>query len=179
MANWRQFLVLSIGLILGAGALVIGFTWNKPVSDVPADTIAPGALFAASFPDLTGTMRSFGEWGGKLVVLNFWATWCGPCREEIPIFVKLQDKYRAQGVIFVGLAIDQKDNVSPYAKAMQMNYPILLGELEGSDFARRIGNDSGGLPFTVLIDRRGNVIATHLGGIGERELERMLQQSLL
>ncbi len=140
--------------------------------------LAPGVLYATSFPDLTGKSRALGEWQGKIIVLNLWATWCGPCREEIPIMIKVQEKYRDQGVVFLGLAMDDKTPVEKYAKELGINYPVLLDDLASSDFARRLGNKNGLLPYTVIIDRSGKIITTRLGGVDETFLEQALKPML-
>ena len=129
MTKIRDRIALIVAVSLGIGALYLGSQWSKESATqiLPADVISPGVLYATSFPDLSGKARPLGEWQGKIIVLNLWATWCGPCREEIPIMVKLQQKYRDQGVVFVGLAMDQQGPVEKYAKEMGINYPILLG----------------------------------------------------
>jgi thiol-disulfide isomerase/thioredoxin len=109
-----------------------------------------------------------------VVVLNFWAPWCPPCREEIPDFIKLQDKYHERGLVFIGVALDEKIKVQAFADEMGINYPILLGEMEAVDLARKIGNRLGGLPFTVIVDRNGKIIASEVGGLTLDRLEKMV-----
>ena len=92
--------------------------------------------------------------------------------------VKLQQKYRDQGLTFVGLALDDKAPVVKFADEMGMNYPILLGDSDLGDFGQRLGNVSRGLPYTVIVDRSGKIVATRLGGVDEKFLEQMLQPLL-
>lgn len=108
------------------------------------------------------------------MVLNLWATWCGPCREEIPMIVKFHEKYRERGLIFIGLALDDKIPVEKFAKELKINYPILLGEADLGEFGRRLGNSKGLLPYTVIIDRTGKILMTRLGGIDEKFLAQVL-----
>jgi thiol-disulfide isomerase/thioredoxin len=180
MNKIRDRIALLVAVLLGIGSIYLGANWNKePATQIlPADVLSPGVLYAASFPDLAGKPRALGEWQGKIIVLNLWATWCGPCREEIPIMVKLQDKYRDQGVTFIGLAMDEQKPVEKYAKEMSINYPILLGDVTLSEFGRRLGNSAGGLPYTAIVDRSGKIITTRLGGIDEKFLEQVLQPLL-
>jgi len=127
---------------------------------------------AFALPDLQGTIHNESEWlGKKVVILNFWATWCPPCIREIPDFIKLQEKYGKRGLQFVGIAIDNQKAVKSFVKKMGMNYPILLGDQEAVDFAISLGNDMAGLPFTVIIDRNGKIVAQQVGQIYEQEVE--------
>ena len=180
MKKIRDLIALAVACLLGVGAVYLGLNWNKVGTQQPQPvaTLSPGALYTTSFPDLEGKARSLGEWQGKVMVLNLWATWCGPCREEIPVMVKLQQKYRDQGLTFVGVAMDEKGPVEKYAKAMGINYPILLGDLTLGEFGQRLGNNTGGLPYTVIVDRSGKIITTRLGGVDEKFLELMLQPLL-
>ena len=180
MTKIRDRIALLVAVLLGVGSIYLGANWNKePTTQIlPADVLSPGVLYATSFPDLEGKARPLGEWQGKIMVLNLWATWCGPCREEIPVMVKLQQKYRDQGLVFIGLAMDEPGPVEKYAKEMGINYPILLGDVTLGEFGRRLGNKNGGLPYTVIIDRSGKIITTRLGGVDEKFLEQVLRPLL-
>lgn len=127
-----------------------------------------------SFNDLDGRERHMSEWAGKLLVVNFWATWCPPCRKEIPAFITLQDRYAADGVQFVGIALDRLDAVREYAAATGMNYPVLVGETAVADYMRALGNTIGALPFSVLIARDGTILETRQGEWHEAEVEAAL-----
>ena len=112
---------------------------------------------------------------GKILVVNFWATWCAPCREEIPVFIKFQELYRGRGVQFVGIAIDHKDRVAPYAEDIGINYPVLVGGIETMDFARQLGNRLGVLPYTLVIDRSGKVATAVVGVLKAERLDPLLR----
>jgi thiol-disulfide isomerase/thioredoxin len=118
------------------------------------------------------------QWKGSPLVVNFWATWCQPCREEIPALMRVQRKYQANDVQVVGIAIDQADKVKAYAVEMGIGYPLLIGELEALDLTRHAGNQVGGLPYTVVFDRAGQIHATQLGGITEEKLDGLLKPLL-
>src|SRR3981081_2848901 len=88
---------------------------------------AATALLSVSLPDTSGQQQSLGQWRGKVVVVNFWATWCAPCREEMPEFVKIQRELGPRGLQFVGIAIDQAEKVEQFARELDLNYPALIG----------------------------------------------------
>ena len=173
-----------IALIAGAALLAagIGFLagyWPLGKNSQPdSAAVASQALLAASLKDLDGKPQPLSQWKGKVLIVNFWATWCPPCREEIPEFIKFQEKYRAKGVQFVGIAIDQKDKVQAFADEIGINYPTLLGELDAIELSRQAGNHMGGLPFTVILDRQGSVIATKVGGLDQSKLEKLIKPLL-
>lgn len=132
------------------------------------------ALFAARLPDLAGKSRQLAEWRGKVLVCNFWATWCAPCREEIPLLVAARAKYASQGVEIVGIAVDNAAKVGEFSRLMGVTYPILLSEADGLELMRRLGNTSGGLPYTVFLDREGRVAHRKLGALKAPDLEQIL-----
>jgi len=136
------------------------------------------ALMAAKLPDLDAHPQTLEQWRGKVIVVNFWATWCAPCREEIPALVKFQRDFGPKGVQIVGIAIDAADKVRPYAANMKMNYPILIGDADGVELVQRAGNPLGGLPFTVILDRRGNAVHSHLGSLTADKLLEVIQPLL-
>ena len=114
------------------------------------------------------------EWDGKVLVVNFWATWCPPCRKEIPEFIALQKEYGPRGLQFVGLALDDADRVRNFAATMKVNYPLLVGDDPVYAAASAYGNKAGVLPFTAIIDRQGRVIYTHAGELTREEAESVL-----
>ncbi len=127
-------------------------------------------LFSQPLRDLTGASKTLAEWRGKVLVVNFWATWCEPCREEIPMFVRLQREHGDKGLQFIGIAIDDPAKVAPFAKQFGINYPVLLGGIEAADWSRTLGNQAGGLPFTLIVGRDGVVRGSHLGAMKEGDV---------
>ncbi len=127
-------------------------------------------LLSATFPDLSGRVRRISEWQGKSLVCNFWATWCAPCREELPLLDAAQRQYAANGVQILGIGIDTAPNIREYLKVVKISYPVLVGEVAALHLMQELGNRSGGLPFTLLLDRRGSVRKRKLGAYSEAEL---------
>ena len=127
-----------------------------------------------SLPDLDGQLRAVGEWDGKVVALNFWATWCPPCIKEVPEFVALQEKYQTQGLQFIGIALQQPEEVHEFVAEHKVNYPILTGELEVIELAEAYGNHIGALPYTVIIDRNGKVAHVKPGTLPTAEAESII-----
>lgn len=131
------------------------------------------AIWAASLPDLAGRTQALQQWRGKVLVVNFWAPWCPPCRAEMPGFVELQRDYGQRGLQFVGIALDREDKVREFVAATGVDYPILMGTA-APDLGRAAGNRTGGLPFTLVLDRQGRVAATLAGGIERTRLESLI-----
>lgn len=127
-----------------------------------------------TLPDLDGRQRSITEWDGKVVALNFWATWCPPCLKEVPEFVSLQEKYRAQGLQFIGIALQKPEEVREFVAEHEVNYPILAGELEVIKLAEAYGNNIGALPYTVIIDRNGHISHVKPGILPTEEAESII-----
>jgi len=127
-----------------------------------------------SLPDLEGRPHGPGEWSGKILVLNFWASWCPPCLQEIPAFIRLQKKFADQNVQFVGIALQKPEEVRDFVVAKGINYPVLAGETEVIRVAEDYGNRIGTLPYTVIIDRRQRVSFIKRGPLSETEAEQVI-----
>ena len=138
------------------------------------DQSGASAFLAETYLDLSGRPRRLAEWTGHVLVCNFWATWCAPCREEIPLLIAAQQKYASKSVQVVGIGIDQADKMLEFSKHLKMDYPILVAGAGTPDTMKRLGNGGGGLPFTVFMDRRGTVARTKLGALNGPEIEGIL-----
>jgi thiol-disulfide isomerase/thioredoxin len=126
--------------------------------------------------DLNGEMRNIKEWDGKLIVLNFWATWCPPCLKEIPEFIELQETYGDQGFQIIGIAIDDEEAVREYVEKVGMNYPSLVVQDEGVMLAKRYGNGIGALPYTVIINRDGEISHTIRGELSKIRAKELMEE---
>jgi thiol-disulfide isomerase/thioredoxin len=145
---------------------------------VPAGDADNDALLKLQLPDLDQRPQTIGDFRGKVVVVNFWATWCAPCREEIPLFVKLQRQYADRGLQFIGIAIDTLAKVKPFAAEFAMNFPVLIGGVEVIDLSRKLGNRAGVLPFTVVLGRDGRIKASSVGAAKAEKFEPLLTSLL-
>jgi len=136
---------------------------------------AAGELIQLRLHDLSRGEQSLAHWHDKILIVNFWATWCEPCREEVPALLHIQSKYASKSVQVVGIAIDSADKVQQFAKDYQIHYPLFVGGMEIIELTRRLGNQPGGLPYTVIIDQTGRVAKTHLGRITKDQLESAIR----
>jgi thiol-disulfide isomerase/thioredoxin len=175
LTRTREWSLVAAIALAAAAAGVAYYLWHTSGA-AREDRVA--ALTRTRFVDLEGHPRSIAEWQGRVVVVNFWATWCAPCREEIPLFVKLQQRYGVNGLQFVGIAIDEPKKVRPYANELGMNFPILIGGADAIDLTRELGNRAAVLPFTLVLDRTGRVTSMHIGVEKEGELVALIQSLL-
>ena len=175
MTRSRQIVLMVVVAVAAAAG---GYAFHRWGFGGGENRRASEAVMATRLADLHGAMQPLGQWRGKVLVVNFWATWCAPCREEIPGFVRLQQKYAGRGLQFVGIAIDHRDKVQAFADEFGMNYPILLGGIDTIEMSRRTGNRVGALPYTLIIDRTGQIVGRELGGVKEVKLEKLVERLL-
>ena len=171
----------QLWLVLGGIALLAALAGYKlGVVGKSAETVTATAsalpIFELVLADLKGQPQGFGQWRGKVLIVNYWATWCLPCREEMPGFSRLQDKYRDKGVQFVGISIDTADKIIEFQKTTPVSYPLLIGDMAVMENSAKLGNSRQALPFTAVFDREGRLAATKLGRLSEPELDRQLAE---
>jgi len=129
-------------------------------------------LFAATLTGTDDKRVALENWRGKPLIVNFWARWCGPCRVEIPELIKVHDKYQKKGLVVLGIGLEDKsESVRDFMKAYEMNYPVLLARDKGIELMQALGNTRAGLPFTIVINRRGEIVASKLGAMNKAELD--------
>jgi thiol-disulfide isomerase/thioredoxin len=134
----------------------------------------PATLPDFTLADLEAKPRSILDWPGKSMVVNFWATWCAPCRREIPLLLELQKQHGSEGFQVVGVAVDFRDDVVKYVKEIGIDYPVLVGEQDGIEAVNKFGQGSIGFPFTVFTDNKQRVVLFHLGEIHKVEMDVLL-----
>lgn len=184
MFNRTNLLIVCIAL---AGALA-GFLaggWLRTLPAPRADATAKvGALaMPIALPDPAGRVHTLDEWRGKLVLLNFWASWCGPCREEMPLLDRTQQRLAAQGVQVIGIAADSGEATRAFLGRHAVGYPILIDDPDasmrsGHDVSFAYGNSRNVLPYSVLISRDGHILAQRFGNFSENSLQKWLSPFL-
>lgn len=171
-----RFSRLALFLTLAVLAAGAGIWFAQSRSRPASENQAPLALWQIVYPDPRGMNQSLAQWRGKPLVLNFWASWCAPCREEMPDFEIVRTQYRPAGVEIVGIAVDTPANVHAFLQRQPVAYPILIGEGAAHNLARALGNPQGALPYTIVVDRDGQIVMRHLGRLPRAALETVLHK---
>lgn len=172
---------VAVAAVAAGGGILAGH-WasggNAGTADAASVTgkqdAAVGQLWAAAVTTPDGKPQSLALYKGRPIVVNFWASWCGPCVEEMPELSALQREYAKKGIQFVGLGVDSSPNIKTFLQKVHVAYPVYVAGFGGADVARAFGNTAGGLPYTVVIDANGTVRATKLGQIKPDELRHTL-----
>lgn len=165
----RDALLLAAAGIAAAGAGAVAGALALQSRSGAAD------LLAARYPDLDGRVHRLLDWRGRVLLCNFWATWCAPCREEVPILVSAKQQWAAHGFEIVGIGIDSADKMREFAATYKVNYPVLVADGSALQLLRKLGNRGGGLPYTVVLDATGVVVRRHLGAFSASDLRRLLE----
>jgi thiol-disulfide isomerase/thioredoxin len=163
---------LLVAVFLAAAAAG-GYWLKNNASSEPADAL-PDTRIAFALPDLEGNMRELSEWDGKARLVNFWATWCAPCRREIPLLKKAQSEHGGDKLQIIGVAVDFQEDVVAYAQTAAFNYPILIGQEDAMAAAETSGMDFVGLPVTMLVSAEGDLIKMHMGEIHESHIAQII-----
>ncbi len=181
--NMRWILAGVAALGLGLAAVpFIPLGTQTPGSSVPGGSAAcDGKETAANYDfrvkDVDGATVNLADYKGKVVMMNFFATWCGPCKIETPMFVQLQEQYRDQGVAFIGIQIDDDPTLlEPFRDEYQVNYPLLLAN-DRDDLQQAYG-PFWGLPVTLMIQRDGTICKRHMGLASREQMEREIKNLL-
>lgn len=168
----RNTLLFGVIAILFA-AIGIYFGGKQQSTEAP-QTAAVANLLSLSIPDTSGQTQALSQWKGKALIVNFWATWCAPCVEEMPELSALQTEIAVKNIQTIGIGIDSSDNIAKFHSKYKINYPLYTAGMSGTNLTRQFGNQAGGLPFTVLIGRDGHVKKTYLGRLNLTELHKDL-----
>ncbi|AQG99601.1 TlpA family protein disulfide reductase [Caballeronia cordobensis] len=177
MKSTRILAALVVAVAATIGGFYAGHVFTG--SDTVAATTQPGGnavdqLWKATPPGASGTAQPLASFKGKPVVVNFWASWCGPCVKEMPTLSAMQREYEKKGITFIGLGVDSEKNVNDFLHKVPVAYPVYVTGFGGADLARSFGNNAGGLPFTVVIDSKGEIRSTKLGEVDPAELRHTL-----
>ncbi len=202
----NRILIGIIALIFGALGVWFGLERMKPTAPPPLSSAASGTsaantasatntastaatasnasdpndpaatLFSKQLLDKSGQMQAMSQWKGKPLIINFWASWCVPCVKEMPELAALQKELSPKGIELIGIGIDSPDKIREFASEHQIAYPLLIGGMEGTELSRQLGNQTGGLPFTILIGADGKVKKTYLGLLKFQQLRNDIAQ---
>ncbi|WP_456373777.1 TlpA family protein disulfide reductase [Thiolapillus sp.] len=175
--HFRQFLILAVaGVLLGALAAGL-WKWQQQTHPVEADPNGPDIrLPDFSLPDLDNNPWRAEEWRNKILVINFWATWCPPCAREMPLFERLQKTFADRDVLFVGVAVDDADEVKRFVREKSISFPILLGDTRAMDLMVQLGDRFNALPYTIVADHGGVIVLRRFGEITEQDLAPLLEK---
>jgi thiol-disulfide isomerase/thioredoxin len=171
----RFFVPALIACVALAAGIVAGprlVEWASGAENGSASAVS--TLWATTLPAPDNQPQSLAQFRGKPLVVNFWASWCGPCVAEMPALAALHKKYAAKGIQFVGIAVDTAPNVQGFVHRVNVDYPLVVAGFGGGDLARQFGDEQGALPFTVVIDASGKVRSTTLGQVKPEKLAQTL-----
>ena len=173
-----QRILLIVTLVLTAliGALIYQ-RMNIVDEELVIESAAPAIVMeiknypSFTLPDVNGIEHELVEWDGRPRLLNFWATWCAPCRREIPLLKSLQDEQGSEGIQVIGIAVDFPEQVAVYAETVIFNYPVLVGQEDAMAVAESSGIEFIGMPFTMILAADGELLNAHIGEIFKEDLD--------
>jgi len=167
------FATALVALMAGALFYAARIPTEIAIQEAPPQptTLDPVTHPAFTLPDIDGVDREFSEWSGTHRLINFWATWCAPCRREIPLLKAFQEEHGEDGFQIIGIAVDFPDLVAPFAEEVEFNYPILTGQQDAMAVAETSGVEFIGMPFTMIVARDGELLGAYLGELHEGHLD--------
>ena len=177
------FATALVALLAGALFYAARFPVTAPSTQTPAAAAPMGAPKilevvthpAFTLPDIAGTERNFSEWQGKNRLVNFWATWCAPCRREIPLLKDFQDQQAGNGFQVIGIAVDYPEAVAAYDESANFNYPVLVGEQDAMAVAESSGIEFIGMPFTMFVASDGEYLGAFIGELHPAHLDKVVE----
>jgi thiol-disulfide isomerase/thioredoxin len=163
----------AVALLAGVGGAVLA------TRRAPGEASPPVAdeLLARAFDDADGAPRRLADWNGRVRVVNFWATWCPPCVDEMPDLQRVHDAYANRGVTVIGVGIDGGDRIRAFRDRLKLGFPLLVAGVGGSDLGRALGNDTGVLPYTVVLSAQGRIVQRRVGALDAALLRRWLDDA--
>ena len=170
----RETIALILVCVVSAAVGFGTYRWWQVKAAAEAAATRPDL----EFRDLDGRPHRLSEWNGKLLLLNFWATWCTPCLKEIPLLVEAQQQHGARGLQIVGIAMDEVEPVRRFVERLHMNYPVMTGQAEIAEAMDQLGDPLGAFPFSVLIAPDGRILDRASGDLSREELKAWLDRYL-
>lgn len=171
MSRTRGVLILTA---LAITVWLLSSFLGKQSASTAGAGISTQGLYASSFVDQAGKPQPFSQWRGKVLVVNFWASWCPPCREEMPSLNQFQQQYQAKGVQVVGISAENLEAMRNFEQEIKVDYPLLAGDVEAMSLAQSLGNDRSILPYTVIIDKSGKIAQIVFGKVEKSALEKVV-----
>jgi len=159
--------IAYLAATIALGFAIYHFVLSPNSRSSQSSALPTQALFAANLPNENGVSQALSQYKGKIIVLNFWATWCTPCREEMPELSQLYEEYKNKNVVVLGVAVDELALVKEFSQATPVSYPLFAAENDGMNLTANLGNDKGILPYTVIIKPDGSVVKTFFGRINK------------
>ena len=173
----RLITYLTVGGLALIAGLAISLYWTPPGNKTsPKVELTP--VIDQPLIDLTGSIRHLREWEGKVLLVNFWATWCAPCREEIPLIQQAREQYKDREFEVIGIAVDEEQSVKEYRNTMAIEYPLLLVQGDPIGLLSSFGDEQGVLPHSAILGRTGEILATHTGPLSSDQLEQLIYTHL-
>lgn len=164
---------ITVAIFCAAAGAYVGNKRLQPKTPVDG---AVQQLISLNLKDNKGQVQALKQWQGKFLVVNFWATWCKPCVQEMPELAALQTELSNKNVQLLGIGIDTPSNISEFAEKYKITYPVFAAGLEGTDLATSMGNQAGGLPYTALVNQEGKIVKTYMGKLKMDELRADIQK---
>ena len=179
MRNTFVYAAVALAAAVGGFLLYGWYAKSGPSSGTPSAALEAAGTIPETLPDFTlldraGDPRSIRSWPDRSMIVNFWATWCAPCRREIPLLKQIQREHSEDGFQVVGVAVDFRDDVIAYADDIGIDYPLLIGEEDGLEAVNAFGISAVGFPFTVFTDVQGRIVTLHLGELTAPQSEVIL-----
>lgn len=168
----------AIIIVLAAAAALAGFYYRLHGSQAGPAQAGAQQLFSQTLPNASGASEPLSRWRGRVLVVNFWATWCPPCVAEMPDLEALQQSLMTSNLQVIGIGIDSPSNIRDFAQKHHITYRLYVAGMDGTRLVREMGDENGGLPFTVVVDPDGRVVKTHLGKLDMAALRKDLDPLL-
>lgn len=170
--------IIYLALMMALGFAIYHYLLSPNTASSQTSELNTQTLFAANLPNENGVNQALKQYKGKIIVLNFWATWCAPCREEMPELSQLYTEYKSKNVVVLGIAVDELALVKEFSLATPVSYPLFAAENDGMNLGIDLGNDKGVLPYTVIINADGSVVKTFFGRINKSLISSTLKPLL-
>lgn len=175
--NRTIYVIVAVAMMLIGGAIGHMFMDSSVVSRLSGDAKSAGEgdpLPRFFLRDLDDNLYTITEWKNQALIINFWASWCSPCRREMPVFAQIAKEYADRDVTVLGIAVEQAHSARAFAQSMNIDYPLFYAYEDGATLYKLLGNRKGAIPYTVLVDKEGIIRHTFFGEIQEEKLRDLL-----